>query len=562
MEENLNRKKIGGLIKKTYDQLVNERRPLEKVWKDAYRYTFPLKGQYLVNYSEDGISNAVNAGADQSSLFDSTASESVSLLAASIMSGLTPNANQWFNFKIPGVKFDDLPFEVRSWIETAAKQLFNLIHNNSNFNAVGIECFEEMAIVGMFGLYISKEPGENFVFELWPLDTLYVQENAKTGVINQTYRLMSLTAAQAEANFGFDNLPDYIKSVLNNNQDDVRKFEFIHCIRPRDKRVKFAKLTKDLPFASVYVDRKTGLVVKESGYNEFPVVIPRWTKLPRTAYAVGPVNKALPDIKTLNKVVEMMLMNEEMAIAGTYVAKADGYLNPNSIKIGARKVIFAQDPKNIIPLSSGGDFRIAFEEIVRLQRQIKSVMMADELEPIQKNYASATEVAQRTQIVRQILAPTFARLNSEFLESFLNRTFQLALRDGSIIPPPPLLANVELVPEYSTSMARAQKMEEVTAMTQFEQSLGATAQFNPSVLDIYDFDAATLRKAHLLGVPSDVIRSKEQVKRKRYEEQKAAEAAKQQQMQEQMVQDPQMMRVGLDAAGGAEGLQKLMGNQQ
>lgn len=548
---------LGKQITKTYGQLVEERRPLEKLWKDAYKYTFPFKGQYLISQTNDGITNAVNAQSDQSSLFDSTASDSVSLLASSIMSGLTPSAAQWFQFKIPNVKFDDLPYDVRNWIEYASKQLFGLIHNSSNFNAVAIECFEEMAIAGMFGMYISKEPGENFVFELWPMDTLFVIENPKTQIIDTVYRLVSLTASQAEANFGYDNLPDKIQQVLDSNPNNPQKFDFVHCIRPRDNRNKHPKLSKELPYASIYVCRLSGKVVKESGYNELPVVVPRWTKLPRTPYAVGPINKALPDIKTLNKVVEMMLMNEEMAIAGTYVAKADGYLNPNTIKIGARKVIFAQDPHNIIPLASGGDFRIAFEEIGRLQRQIKSVMMADELEPISKNYASATEVATRSQIVRQILAPTFARLNSEFLEALLNRCFNLALRDGSIPPVPSNLNGVSLVPEYMSSMARAQKMEEVTAMTQFEQSIGATAQLNPGVLDVYDFDAASIKKANLLGVPSDVIRSKDQLKRIR--EQKAAQEQQQiQQAQAQQVMtDPGMAKVALEAAGGAEGFAKM-----
>ena len=562
-QENLAQKanlQLGAAIKKTYQQLVDERTPLERIWKDAYRYTFPLKGQYLISKQTNGITNAVNAQNDLSSLFDSTASESVSLLASSILSGLTPSASQWFQFRIPNMKFDELPSNVRNWMEHAAKVLFSAIHNASNFNAVAIEAFEELAIAGMFALYISKEPGQPFVFELWPLDTLYVQEDPKTGTINTIYRLLALTPAEAETNFGFDSLPDKIKSILETRPDSIQKFEFIHCIRPRTERnSKFSsKLTKDLPYASIYVCRQSGKIVKESGYYELPMAVPRWTKLPRTPYAVGPINKALPDIKTLNKVVEMMLMNEEMAIAGTYVAKADGYLNPNTIKIGARKVIFAQDPKNIIPLATGGDFRIAFEEITRLQRQIKSVMMADELEPIQKNYASATEVAQRSQLVRQILAPTFARLNSEFLEALLNRTFQLALRDGTIPPPPQELANVTIVPEYMSSMARAQKMEEVTAMTQFEQSLGASAQLNPAILDIYDFDGATIKKAALLGVPSDVIKTKAQVKMLRDEKLRQQQAAQQQAMQQQMMSDPRMMKVGMEAMGGPEGVQQVM----
>lgn len=558
--------KIGASIKKTFAQLVADRQPLEKIWKDAYQYTSPLRGQYFVSQNTDGIRGAVNATTDQSRIFDSTASDAVSLLAASIMSGLTPSASQWFLFRIKGVSFEDLPYEARVWIESAARTLFEMIHNASNFNAVMLESLEELAISGQFGLFVNKEPGEKFVFELWPLDTLYLQENPKTQIIDTVYRLLTLTASDAESAFGYDQLPQSIRSVLDNNPDNTKKFEFIHCIRPRTKRMPFSRLSRDLPYASIYVERASGTVVKESGYNELPVIVPRWTKLPRTAYAVGPVNKALPDIKTLNRVVEMMLQNAEMAIAGTYVAKADGYLNPNTIKIGARKVIFAQDPRNIVPLASGGDFRISFDEITRLQRQIKSVMMADELEPYAKNYASATEVSARNQIVRQILAPIFARLNSEFLEPMLNRCFQLALRDGSIAPPPEVLAGVELVPEYQSSIARATRMEEVTAMSQYEQSLGATAQLRQNVLDIYDFDLANIKKAQLLGVPSDVVKSKDQIRMIRRQQEEAAraqaEAEMEQQRQQAALQNPQLLDIAMKVAGGPDQVRNMIEGQQ
>jgi len=53
--------KIGASIKKTFAQLVADRQPLEKIWKDAYQYTSPLRGQYFVSQNTDGIRGAVSA---------------------------------------------------------------------------------------------------------------------------------------------------------------------------------------------------------------------------------------------------------------------------------------------------------------------------------------------------------------------------------------------------------------------------------------------------------------------------------------------------------------------
>lgn len=549
----------GNLIVKTFNHLVEERTVLEKNWKDAYTYTNPLRGQLFGSGgSIDGTTIRQSAAADQASkIFDSTASDAVSLLAASMMSGITPSASQWFQFRLSGFDYNDLPYDIRVWLDNANKQIFSMIHNSSNYNAEVLEAMEDMATVGMFGLFISKQERGNYVFEHWALDSLYVVENPKTKMIDTVYRIYTLTAEQAVNEFGEDKLPNSIVEAYKNNKNTTKKYEFIHCIKPR--KVK-GKIAKEMPIASIYVEKQSKMIVRESGFNEMPVVIPRWSKIPMTSYAVGPTDKALPDIKTLNKVVSMMLSNAEMAIAGTFIAKNDGYLNPNTIQIGPRKIVFAADVSNIKPLTSGGDFRIAFEEIKRLQLQIKSVMMADELEPIQKNYASATEVSTRAQLIRQILGPIFARMQSEFLEPLLNRCFQLALRDGSLGPIPPALAqgNVEIIPEYISPMARAQRMEDVSAMDRFEQSLAASSQLNPGILDVYDLESAARKKATLLGVPADLVRSKEQLLKIRNDQAKAQQA-QQAAAQQQAMMDPQMLQTVIKGAD-SPGIQNMINN--
>ena len=128
------KKADGNEIKRVSEQLVVERMPLEVNWRDAYKYTYPLKGQYL--NARAGTAEAVANGAavDQARLMDSVGTESATLLASSIMSGLTPTSSQWFQFRIPGVDQSRLSYESRVWLENASKTLFSMIHNSSNFN--------------------------------------------------------------------------------------------------------------------------------------------------------------------------------------------------------------------------------------------------------------------------------------------------------------------------------------------------------------------------------------------------------------------------------------------
>ncbi|MDP1020076.1 portal protein, partial [Klebsiella pneumoniae] len=84
----------------------------------------------------------------------------------------------------------------------------------------------------------------------------------------------------------------------------------------------------NLRFASYNVEVSGKLIVRESGYHEFPCCVPRWMKIPGTPYGIGPVYDALPDCKELNETKRMEKAAQDLAIAGMWIAEDDGVLNP------------------------------------------------------------------------------------------------------------------------------------------------------------------------------------------------------------------------------------------
>ena len=57
---------------------------------------------------------------------------------------------------------------------------------------------------------------------------------------------------------------------------------------------------------------------------------------PYEIYGRGPCLYALPDIKTLNKVIELNLKNASLSIGGVFTAVDDGVLNPQGYSDSAR----------------------------------------------------------------------------------------------------------------------------------------------------------------------------------------------------------------------------------
>lgn len=517
----------GQSIIKAYAKLVTERAPLDLIWSECFRYTYPIRGQGFLNKDIDGVTAALGAKKDAAVLFDSTTTDSTRLLASSVLSAITPPHQQWFSLAVNNISEDRVPHDAKKWLEDAAETMFKNIHA-SNYDAQALEFFTDEMVGGMLGLYVEKKEGA-YHFEVWPLPTLYCQEVLGNGYIDTVYRLVKFTAAESIKKFG-SNAPEAVHKEYQEDPYSNKQFEFIHTIRPRlgrnGKQIKGGKINRTLPFESLYVCRKSGHLALESGYHEMPVIVPRWMRIPNTDYAVGPMYDALPDAKTLNKVTEFMLQNAEMAISGTFVAKDDGVFNPNTARIGPRRVWMVEDVNNIKPLAAGGDINFAVQEIARLQGQIRRTLLADQLGPSEKMNMTATEINTRTSIIRQILGPIFGRLQAEYLVPLITRCFGLALRDGDLGQPPEALQDIGFNITYRSPLALAQKQQQLQAIDQFEQRLALKVQSNPELQDLYDFDAATRKTAELLGVDIDLIRDASNVsmirKRKQAEQAQAA----------------------------------------
>ena len=70
--------------------------------------------------------------------------------------------------------------------------------------------------------------------------------------------------------------------------------------------------------------------------------------------------KALPDIKTANKVVELILKNATIAVTGIWQAEDDGVLNPSNIRLTPGAIIpKAVGSKGLSPLQTAGDFDVS-----------------------------------------------------------------------------------------------------------------------------------------------------------------------------------------------------------
>lgn len=527
------------LLNRRLQRLKQLRQPHEQTWLDCFDHSFPIRGSGLQGGAPLDAQQAMDRKAR---LLHSVATDAGRTLAAAIVSGATPSSSVWALLAVSGADA-----EGQRWLDEAAKQLHEEIHA-STFDAGAMECALDMVGAGWFALYVDVDRDRGgFTFSQWPLSSVFCATTKPGGLVDTVFRCYTLTAEQCVREFGIDAVSGDTAKKAEKEPDSA--VEVCHAIYPRFPYVEGARLAKNLPVASCHFEVASKHPLREGGYHEMPVIVPRWAVIPDTVYAVGPMFDALPDARELNEFLRMDRMNAELAIAGMWIAEDDGVLNPRTVKVGPRKIITANSVDSMKQLSAGGDWQLADTRIAQYEARIRKLLMADQLQPQDGPAMTATEVHVRVGLIRQLLGPIYGRLQAEYLAPLVERAFGLMYRAGVLGRAPESLGGASFKVRYNNPLARAQKAEDVAAIERLSGNLTALANLGaagvPSAsaaLDKVDFDAVVDVTVEGLGVPLKVIRDADQVAA--FREQRA----KQQAEQQQAAQAQQMQTMAADAA--------------
>jgi hypothetical protein len=266
-----------------------------------------------------------------------------------------------------------------------------------------------------------------------------------------------------------------------------------------------------------YYDKETGdyhyQIVDHSGKNElvyrrlksFPWIIARYMKAANERYGRGPVLTALPDIKTLNRVLELTLKNASLTIAGVYTAVDSGVINPGSINLVPGAIIPVNSnggPRgaDLQPLPRSGDPQLSQIVANDLRMNIKKIMLDESLPPDNMSARTALEVSQRMKELSQNLGAAYGRLINETMYPVVRRT--LEVMDTLGIIQLPLKVNglqVKIQPIGEIAMAtNMAKVNQVMQYAQIASQLGPTGQMTVKLEEVADF------VADAMGIPANI----------------------------------------------------------
>jgi hypothetical protein len=466
------------------DLAKQRRSSWESTWQACYDYALPQCGDFT-RVSEPG-----RIRTDR--LYDGTAMDAVDQLAASLLGHLTPPWTQWFGFR-PGPDLSPAEADALSPLLEESARTLQAHFDRSNFSVEMHQCYLDLVVGGTAALYFEEaEPGSfsAFKFSAVPLADIMLEEG-ENGYLDGSFRQMKLTLQQIRDRYPAAEIPADIASE-----------------GMRDPQARFAVLESILPdggaydYTAIVTEKGKPAELASGKFSTSPCIAFRWMKSPGEIYGRSPVMKALPDIKTANKVVELILKNASIAVTGIWQADDDGVLNPANIELVPGAIIpKAVGSEGLKPLEMPARFDVSQLVIDDLRARIRHALLIDKLGQISGKRMTATEVAERSGEMALLLGATYGRLQSELLTPMIRRAYSILRRRGEI-------ADIALdgrfvTLDYRSPLARAQAQRNIQNTLSWLTSVQAMGAMAVATVDV---PAAARYIGEALGVPSDLIK--------------------------------------------------------
>ena len=515
-----------------WGQLKTERATWWAHWQEISTYLLPRSGRFYVTDRDKGWRR-------HNTIYDNTGTRALRVLGAGMMAGATSPARPWFRLGTADPELNSYQ-PVKLWLTDVTTRM-QMVFQRSNTYRTLHQMYEEL---GAFGTTASIVlPDYQNIIHHYPVTVgEFAIAQDYQGKVCTIYREFEKTVGEIVKEYGYKNCSQTVRNMYDRGSLDSW-IRLIQAIEPRADRDIRKKDALNMAWGSYTfeVGGNPKEFLRESGFKDFPALVPRWATAGGDIYGNSPGMECLGDVK--------QLQHEQLRKAQVIDYQTKPPLQvPTSMK-----------NRDVESLPGGITFydgqtagiKTAFEvnldlnhllmDIQDVRERIRGGFYADlflMLANATDTRMTATEVAERHEEKLLMLGPVLERLHNELLDPLIDMTFTRMLEAGAIPPPPQELQGMELSVEFVSMLAQAQRAIGTNSVDRYVANLGSVASFKPEVLDKFDADKWADAYADMLGVDPNLIVGSDQVAVVRQAR------AKMQAQQAQMEQVKQMSEVG------------------
>jgi hypothetical protein len=484
-------------------------------------------------------------------IIDSTATLAARTLRSGMMAGVTSPARPWFRLSTPDPEMAEFG-KVKEYLHTVTQRMGHTFLKSNLYNKLPV-------VYGDLGVFATapisvEEHLENVIHTSdFPVGSYMIAKD-RYGRVNVFFREFRMTVRQVVETFGeknertgkaqWDNFSAFVKNAWDNSNYEFW-VDLCHLIQPNNDYNPKLLQSKFKRFSSCYYESGTADQVganymnaaddnkflRESGYDLFPILVPRWETTAEDVYGTScPGMDALGDIKQLQ-------LGEKRSAEAIEKMVRPPMQAPTALR--SQKVSILPGDVTYVDAREGMQgFRPVYEvnphiqELEHKQDQVRNRIQRAFYEDLflmlassDRRQITAREIEERHEEKLLALGPVLEQLNQDLLDPLIDITFSYMENQGLLPEAPGELQGVALKVEYISVMAQAQKLITLAGNERFLGFVGQIAQLDPRVLKKVDTLQLVDDYGEGCGVSPKIIVSDEKVQEMLAQEAKAQQAA-------------------------------------
>lgn len=511
---------------KRLEAMRSERSTFIPLYRELSDYHLAHRGRFLVSDRNKGYKRNTKQINNTSRLSSRT-------LASGMMSGITSPARPWFRLGTGDSDLDNIQ-SVKIWLHQVQQMMYKVFAQSNTYNALH-QLYSELGVFGTAAMGIYQD-FENVIWcAPYTVGSYMIALNSQN-VSDTLYREYEISVGQCIKQFGEENVSHSVREQWKKGNSESW-VSIVHAVEPNDGRDNASPLSKDKAWRSVYYEKKSGSkedqnqFLRESGFDEFPMVTPRWDVTAEDVYATDcPGITAIGDTKALQLAERRKyqaldkIVNPPLQGPSSMKNKLDGGA------VGPGDIIWHE--QNGEGLRSIYDYRPDInaikDEILNVENRVQRAFYEDlflMLAQTDRRQITAREVAEKHEEKLLMLGPVLERLHTELLDPLIDRTFNILQANGVLPLPPPELQNRDLNVEYVSVLAQAQRLVATGAVDRLVGFTSQVAAVWPEARHKVNASRAIDEYAESLGVDPSIINSDDEVNAMAQAEARAAQQA-------------------------------------
>lgn len=495
------------------NELWQERSTHEPIWRECGDFVKPRRPRWFTNDRNRGDRR-------NQKIIDSSAAFAARVLQSGMHAGITSPARPWMKITTPDPDLAEYG-AVKEWLHTVTRRMLTVFHTSNLYNVLPTT-YGDMGTFATAAMGVLEDDDELFRCFSYPIGSYAIGVNSR-GIVDQFVREWQMTVIEIVEMFLLDkrsNMIDWTNAsnTIRNLWDKANynaKVDVCWIVGPNMERDSSKIGGKFMPYYSCHIEKgqeREDTFLRESGFNEFPVLVPRWDVTGEDSWGTEcPAMIALGDIKQLQtgekrgmQALEKML---NPSLQGpTHIRNQKASLLPGDITY----IDLREGQKGLHPIH---EVNVAFDKLEMKQEAVRQRVRRAFYEDLflmlaasDRRQITAREIDERHEEKLLALGPVLERTNDELLDPLVDRVYAMMERAGLIPPPPEEVNGVKLKVEYTSLMAQAQKLVGVVGHERFLTVASQLAQIFPEARHKVNVMQALDDEGDMLGVNPKVIR--------------------------------------------------------